>query len=119
MPAQTLLLQERHRESEESLLDACADLEKLARGSESPTVLGLVTPGQAFMSDSKIGIGVLGTAAIARKNIRAIKLARNDLGASLSCVDVHISMLRIETCLPSSWYTDQQHEERLSCECFL
>lgn len=41
------------------------------------------------MSDSKIGIGVLGTAAIARKNIRAIKLARNDLGASLSCADVH------------------------------
>ena len=54
------------------------------------------------MSDSKIGIGILGTAAIARKNIRAIKLARNDLGASLSCVDVHEGVLRTETCLPLS-----------------
>ncbi len=34
------------------------------------------------MSDTKIGIGILGTAAIARKNIRAIKLARNNLGGS-------------------------------------
>ena len=36
------------------------------------------------MSDEKIGIGILGTAAIARKNIRAIKLARNGLGEPLS-----------------------------------
>lgn len=57
------------------------------------------------MSESTIGIGTLGTAAIARKNIRAIKLARNDLGASMSCVDVLKSMLRIETCLSLSWYT--------------
>ena len=32
------------------------------------------------MGDESIGIGILGTAAIARKNIRAIKLARNGLG---------------------------------------
>lgn len=32
------------------------------------------------MGNESIGIGILGTAAIARKNIRAIKLARNGLG---------------------------------------
>ena len=35
------------------------------------------------MRNAKIGVGILGTAAIARKNIRAIKLARNDLGTML------------------------------------
>lgn len=36
------------------------------------------------MTDARIGIGILGTAAIARKNIRAIKLARNNLGGCLN-----------------------------------
>ena len=43
------------------------------------------------MSDAKIGIGILGTAAIARKNIRAIKLARNNLGG---CVYAWVYMHR-------------------------
>lgn len=41
------------------------------------------------MSGENIGIGILGTAAIARKNIRAIKLARNGLGEPLSRLPYH------------------------------
>ena len=41
------------------------------------------------MSDEKLGIGILGTAAIARKNIRAIMLARNGLGEPLSRMPSH------------------------------